>query len=106
MIILLRWIEIILLNGGKMPENVAGFDKYIAALITVAVSVLVGFIIQFLINSRLVKFVHKTPWKGDNVIVEGIRGRIILWSVVVGIYLAVPMLHLPPDYYIIIRKIL
>jgi small-conductance mechanosensitive channel len=89
-----------------MPENIAGLDKYMAALITVAISVLVGFIVQFLINSRLIKIVHKTPWKGDNVIVEGIRGRIILWSVVVGIYLAIPMLHLPPDYYIIIRKIL
>ena len=89
-----------------MPDGVASPDNYMAALITVGASVLIGFIIQFIISNRLLKYVQKTPWKGDNVIVEGIRGRIVLWSVIIGIYLAVPMLHLPPDYYIIIRKIL
>jgi small-conductance mechanosensitive channel len=105
-IILTCRIMAILSDGGMMPENVAGMDGYMAALVTVGISILVGLVIQFIISSRLVKYVNKTPWKGDNVIVEGIRGRIVLWSVLIGIYLALPMLHLPPQYYLLAKKIM
>jgi small-conductance mechanosensitive channel len=89
-----------------MNSEIGGFEKYMAALVTFAASVLIGFIIQIFVNTRLHRIVQKTPWKGDNVIVEGLRGRIVIWAIIIGLHSAVPMLHLPPDYQLIIEKIL
>lgn len=89
-----------------MSSEMISADKYMAALVTLAAIILVGIIIQILINTKLHRLVQRTHWKGDNVIVEGLRGRIILWSLIIGLYSALPMLHLPPDYHLIVEKIL
>jgi len=89
-----------------MAPEIVGFEKYIAALVTFGAIVLGGFIIQILISTRLQKIVAKTHWKGDDVIIEGLRGRIIIWSVIIGLYAALPLLHLPAEYHRIIEKVL
>jgi small-conductance mechanosensitive channel len=89
-----------------MSPEIVGLEKYIAALVTFGAIVLIGFIIQILISTRLQKIVAKTPWKGDDIIVEGIKGRVIIWSIIIGLYAALPLMHLPAEYHRIIEKVL
>jgi small-conductance mechanosensitive channel len=90
----------------NMPAETQIMEKYVAAAITLGIAVLIGLFIQFFVNTRLHKIAKKTPWKGDEIIIEGLKGRIILWSVIIGLYSALPILELPPTYNIIIQKAL
>jgi len=89
-----------------MPVQTPIVERYIAAAITFGVAIIIGLIIQLLVNTRLHKIALKTKWKGDEIIIAALKGRIILWSVVIGLYSALPMLELPPHYHIIIQKTL
>lgn len=89
-----------------MNPELKGLEKFIAPAITFGVAVLIGLIIQTFVNTRLRKMVEKTHWKGDNVIVEGLRGKIIIWAIIIGLYAALPMLHLSPEYHAIAQKAL
>ncbi len=89
-----------------MPVETPIVERYIAAAITFGIAVIIGLIVQLLVNTRLHKIALKTKWKGDEIIIGALRGRIILWSVVIGLYAALPMLELPPHYHIIIQKAL
>ncbi len=89
-----------------MPVESPIVERYVAAAVTFGISVLVGLILQLLVNTRLHKIALKTKWKGDEVIISALKGRIILWAVIIGLYSALPMLELPPHYHIIIQKAL
>ena len=80
--------------------------KFIAPLITIGLSILIGFVVQTIVNTRLRKIADRTPWKGDDVIIEGIKGKIIIWAIIVGLYVALPMLHLSPEYHAVAQKII
>ncbi len=81
-------------------------ERLTPPVVTFVIIVFIGFLAQILVNTRLRKVAEKTPWKGDDVIIAGLRGRIILWSVIIGLYAAIPLLHLPPDYHFIVQKVL
>lgn len=89
-----------------MPVESPIVERYVAAAVTFGISVLIGLILQLLVNTRLHKIALKTKWRGDEVIISALKGRIILWAVIIGLYSALPMLELPPHYHIIIQKAL
>jgi small-conductance mechanosensitive channel len=89
-----------------MSEEINYANRLFEALITFGVSVLIGLTIQFFVNTKLTRIARKTPWKGDEVIVAGLKGRIVLWAIIIGLYSALPMLELPPHYNLIIQKAL
>lgn len=55
---------------------------------------LVGLVLERLVLTTLKKISDRTKWEGDEVIIASLRGMVILWFVVAGIYgatLSVPM---------------
>ncbi|SYZ72044.1 Mechanosensitive ion channel family protein [Candidatus Zixiibacteriota bacterium] len=89
-----------------MEQELTLLERLTPPVLTFIIIVVIGFVTQLLVNTRLRKIAEKTPWKGDDVIIEGLRGRIILWAVIIGLYAAVPLLHLPPEYHTITLKAL
>ena len=67
---------------------------------------IVGFVIQNIILTRLRKIALRTKWEGDEVIIDSLRGAIVFWFLLAGIYGAIMHLPLSPNLSAIIIKIL
>lgn len=89
-----------------MSLNMEWFNEYIAPAAIVLISVVVGLVLQHLISTYLVKAAKKSKWRGDDIIIHGLKGKIILWSTIIGLYSALPMINLPPQYADLVQKIL
>lgn len=53
-----------------------------------------GWLSERLVMSRLRSFAARTTWKGDDVIIEGLKGVTLMWCLLAGIYGAVHFGHL------------
>lgn len=60
----------------------------ILSLAIIVLSVLVGLFIKIIIISRISKLTEKTSWKWDDPVIRYLRGAILLWCVLLGLYLA------------------
>jgi small-conductance mechanosensitive channel len=89
-----------------MSFNVEWLKELIAPASIVVVSVVVGLLLQHLVASRLVIAARKSKWRGDDIIIHGLKGKIVLWTVIIGLYSALPMINLPPEYADLSQKIL
>ncbi len=89
-----------------MSFDLTWLKDYLVPVTTLVASVIIGLVLQHLINNRLFKAAQKTKWRGDDIILEGLKGKIILWSVIIGLYSVLPMLNLEPEYNALARKIL
>lgn len=52
------------------------------------------------------KAAKKTKWRGDDIIIRGLRGKFILWAVIIGLYSALPMIPLTTQYSDLVQKFL
>lgn len=59
----------------------------------IAGAALVGLIIEVVVLRRLAKWAEKTTWQGDDAILHALRGKVIIWSTLFGVNLALP--HVP-----------
>ncbi len=82
------------------------FNEYIAPAAIVLISVVVGLVLQHLTSTYLVKAVGKSKWRGDDIIIHGLKGKIVLWTTIIGLYSALPMVNLPSQYSDLVQKIL
>ena len=82
------------------------FTEYIAPAAIVLISAVVGLVLQHLTSTFLVKAVRKSKWRGDDIIIHGLKGKIVLWTTIIGLYSALPMVNLPPQYSDLVQKIL
>jgi len=89
-----------------MSFDFESLKVYIAPAATIVASAFIGIILQHLIKTSILKAAKKSKWRGDDIIVKGIKGKIILWSVIIGLYAALPMIELPSEYAGLAQKIL
>ncbi len=69
-------------------------------------SLILGFVVQNIILARLHKITLRTKWGGDEIITASLRGSIVFWILLAGIYAAIIHLSLTPELEGIILKIL
>ncbi|MBW2040167.1 MAG: mechanosensitive ion channel family protein [Deltaproteobacteria bacterium] len=67
---------------------------------------LVGLIIEKIVLKKLKKIAERTKWKGDIIVINSLRGMIIIWSVIAGIYGAVLSISISPTLMSNLQKIL
>lgn len=67
---------------------------------------LVGIILQKIIFVSLMKIAKKTAWEGDNIIINSIKGMLISWGFIIGIYIALPFAPVSSNVLIVLHKIL
>lgn len=79
---------------------------YIAPATIALISVVVGIVLQHLIGTRLMRAAQKSKWRGDDIIIQGLKGKIVLWTIIIGLYSALPMIKLPLEYAGLAQKIL
>ncbi len=66
-------------------------------LIFLGGSLLLGLILEWLITRQLRRWVERTPWQSDDVIIASLRGMSLVWSVTVGAFVAVEVMALSPE---------
>lgn len=82
------------------------FNDYLAPAAIVLVSIVIGLALQHLVGKYLMKAVEKSKWRGDDIIIRGLKGKIVIWAAIIGLYSVLPMINLPQQYSDLVRKIL
>ncbi len=73
-------------------------DAFIAPLIIIGASVVIGYIFQKVIISQMRRISKHTKWNGDDIIVDGIGNAPILWFLLGGIYTTLVDFPIDPEY--------
>lgn len=85
-------------------------DITLASLMVAAAFMLggyiLGLIVEKLVLSRLRQFAKRTSWKGDEVVINSLRGAATLWFALGGLYAAFSGLPLKPVFQAVILKVL
>ena len=66
----------------------------------------VGFVFEKIVLAELRHIAKKTPWKGDNVIINSLRGMVIIWFLIAGIYGAILSTPMSPSLLVHLKRIL
>ena len=80
-----------------MSINLAWLKEFMVPAAILAAAFIVGLVLQHFANNRLLKIAQKTKWRGDEIIIRGLRGKIVLWMIIIGLYSVLPMLNLQPQ---------
>lgn len=86
-----------------IPESI---PKFIYPIVLFIACFIAGLLIEKYVLERLKKFAAKTKWKGDDIIVNSLKGMLIVLPVLVGAYLALSIASIPAYYFNIIQKAL
>ena len=89
-----------------MPEELAWMEKLLVPAGILLAAVIVGLALQHFANNRLSRMAEKTKWRGDEIILKGLKGKIVIWTIIIGLYTALPLLDLPQQYNVLSQKIL
>lgn len=68
---------------------------WLTPLVFVAAGLLLGLIFERIVLVRLHKIAERTAWKGDDVVIHGIRALTTLWFLLLGLYGALLNVALP-----------
>ena len=68
-------------------------------------SIIIGIILQKIIFVSFSKLAKKTKWKGDDIIIHSVKGVLIFWSFLIGIYIALPFFEMPEKILPILNKV-
>ncbi len=79
---------------------------YLAPLGIALGVLLVGYLIQKVVLERLLRLAQTTGSKYDDLILRSLKGPVVLWFFVLGVYLAVTAAPLPFEYGLLLRKFL
>lgn len=80
-----------------MPENELSHPLLIAGAI-LAGGVLFGWVVDRVVRVRLLVWARTTPWKGDEIILNAVRGLIWLWVSLIGLHVAAQVAPLSPRF--------
>jgi small-conductance mechanosensitive channel len=81
-------------------------EHWTVAAIYIIGGLLVGFVLEKIVLAKLKRLAKKTKWKGDIVIINSLRGMVIIWLLIAGIYGAILSLPMSPSLLIHLKKIL
>lgn len=65
-----------------------------------------GFIFEKIILAELKHLAKKTKWKGDIIIIKSLRGMVIIWLLIAGIYGAILSIPMSPSLLVHLKKVL
>jgi small-conductance mechanosensitive channel len=82
------------------------FEHWIVAAIYIIGGLVVGFVFEKIVLAKLKRLAKKTKWEGDIVIINSLRGLVIIWLLIAGIYGAILSLPMSPSLLIHLKKIL
>lgn len=80
--------------------------QFALPIIIISLSFIGGIALQKLVLPWLIRKTAETKWKGDEVIANSLKGMVVLWSLVVGVYLALPFIPLPLNFLNLVKNIL
>ena len=86
-----------------IPESI---PKFIYPIVLFIACFIAGLLIEKYVLVRLKKFAAKTKWKADDIIVNSLKGMLIVLPILVGAYLALSISSIPAFYFNIIQKVL
>lgn len=87
-----------------MPLEYSEIMAYLTPIIIILSAIIIGYLFQVILLSRLAKVASKTRWQGDEIIINSLRGVIVLWSFIIGVYIALPFVTLPEYLLNILQK--
>ncbi len=79
---------------------------YAVPLSCLAGGILLGFVTDKILMLKLEAFVKTTEWKGDDIILEALKGVIFLWFILLGIYAGMLTAGLPAATFLLLHKTL
>jgi small-conductance mechanosensitive channel len=73
-----------------MIESVEAVEQiqWLTPALKFAVAILIGFIVEFVVLPWLARLAQRTDWPGDDLLVQALHGAVMLWSALIGFYLA------------------
>ena len=89
-----------------MPFDFSEISSFIIPISIILGWALAGVVFQKIIFSRIIKLAHKTGWKGYNVVIEPLKGMILLWFLIAGIYSALSSIPLSVNLSNMLQKVL
>ena len=89
-----------------MMNAVQNFMHWIVPAVYIIGGLVAGFIFEKIIFAELKHIAKKTKWKGDNIIINSLRGMIIIWLLIAGIYGAILSTPMSPSLLVHLKKIL
>ncbi len=93
------------LNVSPIVGPIFGY-AWLTPVVFIAAGLLLGLLFEKIILVRLHKFAERTHWKGDDVVINGIRGLTTVWFVLLGLYGALLNVTLPVRMFTVGRKLL
>lgn len=81
------------------------YHLLLRSLIIAAIVILIGFVIEKMVMSRLKRFAQKTPWKGDEIILSSLKGFVFVFFVILGVKLAIRPHLISPQAVVNAHKI-
>lgn len=86
-----------------LTENIT-LTHFIVSISLIVGGFVIGFILEKVILSRLRRFAKRTSWKGDEIIINSIKGVAMLWFGLAGIYGALANLPFKPIIQTVVNK--
>jgi small-conductance mechanosensitive channel len=83
-----------------------GITQWIVPAAYIIGGLLVGVIFEKIIIARLKQFTKKTKWKADLIIIDSLRGVVVIWLLIAGIYGALLNLPISPSFLTHLKNVL
>jgi small-conductance mechanosensitive channel len=83
-----------------------GITQWIVPAAYIIGGLLAGIIFEKIIIARLRQFAKKTRWKADLIVVNSLRGVVVIWLLIAGIYGALLNLPISPSFLTHLKNVL
>ena len=87
-------------------DEIQNLMHWIIPAIYIIGGLLVGFVLEKIVLAELRHIAKKTQWKGDIVIINSLRGMVIMWLLIAGIYGAILNITMSPSLLVHLKQIL
>jgi len=88
-----------------MSESIK-ITQLVLPLAFLAGGFVVGLIFEKIILTKLRKMAEKTKWEGDEILIAALRGKMLFWFIIAGIYGAILNVPVSPNTFNALKKIL
>ena len=95
-----------MIDSSLIRESEKVVFDWVVPVVTIGGALLVGIIFERIILHRLHKIAERTTWKGDEIIISGLRGVTTLWFVLAGAFVASYSLPVTASVLLLIHKAL
>lgn len=79
---------------------------WLAPVVFLGGGIIAGLIFERVLAGRIRAAAARTAWKGDDILVESLHGASVLWLFLLGVYLALQSVPLPPRPELLARRLL